>query len=121
MAATTITKAVITRNAATAMPTAGTVAANEGALVTYDKADQNILLILKNNITNATHTAVIVKGNALQGVADLEISIAASSEVVTMIESGRFANVSGTNKGKILVKDKSTSGTAIEVAAIVLP
>ena len=118
---TAITKGVITRNAATAAPTFGTVVANTGALVTFDKADQNILLKLKNNITNATHTAVIVKGNGLQGVADLEIPIAASSEVCIVVESGKFMNVSGTNKGKVLILDKTTSGTAIEVAAIVLP
>ena len=121
MAATTITKAVITRNAATAFPSYGTVAANEGTLVTFDKDDQKILLMLKNNITNATHTAVIKAGNGLQGVADLEIPIAQSSVVGVVVESGKFKNVSGTNKGKVLVQDKSTAGTAIEVAAIDLP
>lgn len=119
--AATITKAVITRNAATALPTAGTVVANTGLLVTFDKDDQKILLILKNNVTNATNTAVIKKGNGLQGVSDLEIPIAASSTVVTVIESGRFKNVSGDNKDRVLIQDKSTTGTSIEVSAIDLP
>lgn len=121
MALTTVTKTVITRNAVTAMPTAVTVATNEGAYVTYDKDDQKILLILKNNITNATHTAVIKKGNGLQGTADLEITLAASAEVVTVIESGKYVNVSGDNKGKIIVRDKATDTTTIDVKAIALP
>lgn len=122
MAATAITKTVVTRNAATAVPTAATVAKTDGALVTFDKDDQKILLLLKNNVTNVTHTAVIKKGNGLQGVSDLEITIGPSAEVVTVIESGRFMNVSGNNKGKVnIVSKDTTTGTQIEVRAIVLP
>lgn len=75
MGATAITKTVITRNAATNVPTAATVAKTDGALVTFDKDDQKILLLLKNNITNVTHTAVIKAGNGIQGVSDLEITL----------------------------------------------
>lgn len=122
MSATAITKTVVTRNAATAVPTAATVAKTDGALVTFDKDDQKILLLLKNNVTNATHTAVIKAGNGLQGVSDLEITLKGSAEVVTVIESGRFMDVSGDNKGKVnIVSKDATTGTQIEVRAIVLP
>ncbi len=122
MAATAITNAELKRNEAKAVPTAATVAKGDGALVTFDKADQNILLLLKNNVTNATHTAVIKKGNALQGVTDLEITLAGGEEVCVVVESGRFANVTGDNKGKVNVVSKdTTTGTQIEVRAIVLP
>jgi len=122
MGATAITKTVVTRNAATAVPTAATVAKTDGALVTFDKDDQKILLLLKNNVTNATHTAVIKAGNGLQGVSDLEITLEGSAEVVTVIESGRFMDVSGNNKGKVnIVSKDTTTGTQIEVRAIVLP
>jgi len=122
MGATAITKTVVTRNAATAVPTAATVAKTDGALVTFDKDDQKILLLLKNNITNVTHTAVIKAGNGLQGVSDLEITLEGSAEVVTVIESGRFMDVSGNNKGKVnIVSKDTTTGTQIEVRAIVLP
>ena len=122
MAATTITKTVITRNAATAVPAAATVAKTDGALVAFDKDDQKILLLLKNNITNATHTAVIKKGNALQGVSDLEITLDFEEEVCIVVESGRFMDVSGDNKGKVnIVSKDATTGTQIEVRAIVLP
>ena len=122
MALATVTKAVVTRNASTAAPTFATCATNEGAYITFDKDDQKILLEIKNQITNATHTAVIVAGNGLQGTADVEFTLAASTEVVTVLESGKFVNVSGDNKGKVIVKDKSTTNTnAIAVAAIALP
>jgi len=122
MSATAITKTVVTRNAATAVPSAATVAKTDGALVTFDKDDQKILLLLKNNITNATHTAVIKAGNGLQGVSDLEVTLAASSEACVVVESGRFVDVSGDNKGKVNIVSKDTvTGTQIEVRAVVLP
>ena len=127
MSATAITKTVVTRNAATAVPSAATVAKTDGALVTFDKDDQKILLLLKNNITNVTHTAVIKAGNGLQGVSDLEVTLVGSlaegtSEACVVVESGRFVDVSGDNKGKVnIVSKDTTTGTQIEVRAIVLP
>ena len=127
MAATAITKTVITRNAATNVPTAATVVKTDGALVTFDKDDQKILLLLKNNVSNVTHTAVIKAGNGIQGVSDLEITLTgtdttAGNEKAVVIESGKYMDVSGTNKGKVnIVSKDGTDGTQIEVRAIVLP
>ena len=122
MAATAITNTVLKRNEAKAMPTAATVAKTDGALVTFDKDDQKILLLLKNNVTNATHTAVIKAGNGLQGVTDLEVTLNAGAEACVVVESGRFMDVSGANKGKVnIVSKDTTTGTQIEVRAIVLP
>ena len=122
MSATAITKTELTRNTATAVPSAATVAKTDGALVTFDKDDQKILLLLKNNITNATHTATIKAGNGLQGVSDLSVTLAASAEKAIVIESGRFKNISGDNKGKVqIVSADTVTGTQIEVRAIVLP
>jgi len=122
MAATAITNTVLKRNEAKAMPTAATVAKTDGALVTFDKDDQKILLLLKNNVTNATHTAVIKAGNGLQGVTNLEVTLNAGAEACVVVESGRFMDVSGNNKGKVnIVSKDTTTGTQIEVRAIVLP
>ena len=127
MGATTITKTVITRNAATNVPTAATVVKDDGALVTFDKDDQKILLLLKNNVSNVTHTAVIKAGNGIQGVSDLEITLTgtnttAGNEKAVVIESGRYMDVSGDNKGKVnIVSKDTTTGNQIEVRAIVLP
>jgi len=122
MGATAITNTVLKRNEAKAVPTAATVAKTDGALVTFDKDDQKILLLLKNNVTNATHTAVIKAGNGLQGVSDLEVTLDEGAESCVVVESGRFMNVSGDNKGKVnIVSKDTTTGTQIEVRAIVLP
>ena len=121
MAAATVTNGVITRGAGTASPTTVAVTANEGALVTYDKADQNIMLVLENSSNTTTCTAVISKGNGLQGTTNLEITVGTASKVVTVIESGKYVNTSGTNKGKILVSDKVTTATILKVGAVVLP
>lgn len=121
MAASTVTYVSIPLNSGTTMPTGVTVAAGDGALVTIDKPDQNILLMLKNANTSVTQTAVIKAGNGLQGVADLEITLAASATKGVVVESGKFKNMSGTNKGKLNVRDKNTTGTNIEVSAVVLP
>jgi len=122
MAATKITNTVVTRNAATAVPSAATVANIDGALVTFDKDDQKILLLLKNNVAAVTHTAVIKAGNGLQGVTDLEVTLDGGAEACVVVESGRFMDVSGDNKGKVnIVSKDTTTGTQIEVRAIVLP
>lgn len=122
MAATEITNTVLKRNEAKAMPTAATVAKTDGALVTFDKDDQKILLLLKNNVSGATHTAVIKAGNGLQGVSDLEVTLDGEAEACVVVESGRFMDVSGDNKGKVnIVSKDTTTGTQIEVRAIVLP
>ena len=122
MALGAVTNAVCVRNAATAMGSFVDCTVNEGLLVDAGADDQKICLHIKNAITNATHTAVIVKGDGLQGTADLEVTLAQSTEKVIVVESGKYKLLSGTNKGKILIKDKSTTNTnAISVAAVVLP
>jgi hypothetical protein len=122
MTAAAVTSAVIGRNAATAMGAFVQIPTNDVCLVDAGKDDQKICIHIKNSITNATHTAVIDKGNGLQGVKDLEIPIAQSSEVVIVVESGAFKQMSGDNKGKIQIHDKSTTNTnALQVAAVVLP
>lgn len=122
MTVAAVTSAAGKRNGAVAMGTFVQVPTNDHAAVDGTKADQNIAIHIKNSITNATHTAVIAKGNGLQGVADLEIAIAASTEVVAVVESGAFKQVSGDNKGKILIRDKLTTNTnALQVAAVVMP
>jgi hypothetical protein len=122
MALGAVTSAVCVRNAATAMGAYVDCVVNEGLLVDATKDDQKILISIKNAITNATHTAVIVKGNGLQATADLEVPVAQSSTKVIVVESGAYKLLSGTNKGKILIKDKNTTNTnVISVAAVVLP
>lgn len=118
MAVVNIIKANIPLNGTVELPaTVAITAPADGAIVPYDKADHKIVLIIKNN-GGAEQTATIKKGNALQGVQDLVITLAAGKTHVAVIESGRFVNVSGTNKGKIQIIGSTTD---IQVAAIALP
>lgn len=122
MAANAVTNTVLAFNEAAAVPSAVTTAKGDGVLVTYDKPDQKILLLLKNAITNVTHTAVIKAGNAIQGVSDLEVTLNGGAEKCVVVESGRFIKASGEDKGKVnIVSKDATTGTQIEVRAIVLP
>jgi hypothetical protein len=88
MAATPITATALTGfNIAADMPATAAVAANEGALIAFSKADQKGLIILENSNTSATATAIISKGDGLQGTADLSITLEPSATSVVAIES----------------------------------
>lgn len=121
MAATAITNTALTRGTGAAFPTTAAVAANAGALIPAGYEDSKMLIILENSDTDTTATAKIVKGNGLQGVADLSVSVEPSSTSVVVVESGGFKDVSGDDKGKILVIDNDTTATTLKVACIVLP
>lgn len=121
MATTAITPEALTRNTFDLDSLAMTAAtlATDGFLVDVSGyADHKILLVFQNSGA-VDRTATIKKGNALQGVSDLVSGNIATTKFGTVaVESGRFKNVSGTNKGKILV---IPSHAELKMAAIVLP
>ena len=122
MAATAITPTVLTGfNAAAALPATAAVEANLGALIAFNKADQKGLIFLENSNATTTATAKIVKGDGLQGTADLSIEIDPSETKVISIESMKYLNLTGDNKGKVLVIDSDTTATTLKVAAVYLP
>lgn len=98
----------------TAMTTA--LNASDGALVAWDERDEKITLVIRNTATSEG-VAVVKAGNGYGGVADLEVPVAASSFVILALDSARFKNVSGENKGKVHITGPAT----IEVAAFKLP
>lgn len=108
MAVTAITKTNIPLGEGVAMPAAVACGA-DGAVIEYDKQDTKILLII------GTAEATIKAGNGIQGVADLVIPFTSGTKAV-VIESGKHVNVSGVNKGKILI-----TGATATVAALALP
>lgn len=98
--------------------TAATTAA-DGFVIDYTKDDDKTLLIVRNDHATVAQTITIKAGNGLQGVADTEaFSLAAGAIKVINLESGKFKNVSGTNKGKVLAIPSTTD---IKVAAVLLP
>jgi hypothetical protein len=60
----------------------------------------------------------IKAGNGIQGVNDYVESVPASSTTAIVLESGRFKNVSGEDKGKVIIMGASAD---IKLAVIELP
>lgn len=119
MAVAEITNVDLVRNEAKELVDAVAVDVTDGAKVDYtNRSDGRILLLLTNSNASKAKKATIVQGNSLQGVEDLEISIPANKTYVIVVESGKFMNVSGDNKGYVIIKGESAD---IKVQAVELP
>lgn len=75
-----------------------------------ERDDKSVIIV--NNATSSDVTVTVKAGNGIQGVSDLVLT-AKSGISVFKIESGRFKNVSGTYKGKIVLTSSGTPGVAI--------
>jgi hypothetical protein len=93
------------------------VDATDGAEFTMSERDDKYLILIQNASTSAK-TVTILHGNGIQGVCDLQETVAASSYVFVAIDSGRFKNVSGEDKGKVIIKGASAD---IKIAVFKLP
>lgn len=99
------------------------VAASSAMLTTPNSADgaefemgkDNKTLVLLVNDGSSASTTVIKAGNGIQGVADLSVALEAGKYTILCLDSGRFKNVSGADKGKVIL-----TGTA-KVAVFQLP
>lgn len=99
-----------------------TALATTGVAFECNQADEKTVFVAKNSDTSNAGTITVVKGNGLQGVADIEISVPKSGEVIFTLDSMFFKNASGTLnetdlKGKIVLK----GATTLSVAVIALP
>lgn len=91
--------------------------AADGGAFDMDGRDDKTVIFVQNAATSAK-TVTFKAGNGIQGVCDLEASVPASSTVPVVLDSGRFKNVSGEDKGKVIIMGASAD---IKVAVIVLP
>lgn len=87
--------------------------ASAAKAIEWSENDNKMILVV--NATTAT-TLTIKAGNGIQGVADLTLNVPVGVSLVKL-ESGRFKNVSGENKGKIVVVSAGTP--SVGVVAIV--
>ena len=83
--------------------------------IDYDNKSCGKILILIANSGEGPKKATIVKGNSLQGTEDLEVSVTNSKTVAIVIESGKFENVSGENKGKVVIKGEDAESLKVQV------
>ena len=93
------------------------VDASAGAEYAASGRDDKTLLLIQNAATSAK-TVTVKAGNGIQGVNDLSVSVPASSTTALVLDSGRYKNVSGDDRGKIIVLGESAD---IKLAVIVLP
>lgn len=102
-----------------ALTTALTAAvdASDGAEFAMEERDDKYLLLIQNGATSAKEIT-IKAGNGIQGVNDLTHTLGASSFTFVQIESGRFKNVTGPDKGKVIIKGASAD---IKVAVFKTP
>jgi hypothetical protein len=101
-----------TAAAYTALTTAAD--ATEGAEITWNERDDKYLVFI-HNAGSAAATVTIKAGNGIQGVNDLSMSLAAGQYTFVSLDSGRFKNVSGDDKGKVIITG------AVKLAVFKLP
>lgn len=123
MAATTITVQALTKRNAFATPADFTgitaaVDATDGALVPFGERDDKYLILIQNVNTTTAKSVTIKGGDSYQAGGDLTLEIAKSKYTFVAIDSGRFLNTTGTNKGKIHITGTSVD---IQVAVFKLP
>lgn len=93
------------------------VDATDGAEVALNHHDERTVILVQNTATTEG-TVTLKAGNGIQGVNDEVCTIAPSSTVLIVPESGRFKLVSGADKGKLLI---TASANTITVTVIQLP
>lgn len=75
----------------------------------FSERDDKVVLVIT---ATAATTLTIKAGNGIQGVADHTLTVPIGTSLVKL-ESGRFKNVTGENKGKIVVVSPSTPSVGI--------
>ncbi|MEG0571406.1 MAG: hypothetical protein RR497_07160 [Oscillospiraceae bacterium] len=97
------TKAKFNNNALITVPTA---LGAEGGYINFSGEDSKTILIIDGA------TATINAGNGIQGTNSLVVPFTSGRSRVVVLESGKFVNTSGTNKGKVII---TGAGATVEV------
>ena len=117
MAATEITITRVEREKVATIPATAAVDTTDGAALDWNCADGKLLLIVENADSAAAKSATVVNGGGLHGMGDLTLSIAQSSKMAIVLDSGKYKQVSGAYKGKLWIKGEDAN---IKVAAMEL-
>lgn len=101
--------------------------ANDGAEFVMDDKSEKFVLVAVNKASTSVNATVIVKaGNHLQSAfGDVSVTLAQNAIAHLVLESARFKNVSGDDKGKVILSSLDATGAAgsadIQVKVIKLP
>ncbi len=85
--------------------------ADTAKALSWNEGDEKLILVVQNSGSSATDITVKA-GNGIQGVSDKKFAVPAGVSLLKL-ESGRFKNVSGTNKGKIVVVSTGTPSVGV--------
>nr|DAQ49148.1 MAG TPA: hypothetical protein [Caudoviricetes sp.] len=85
--------------------------ANTEKAIDWSESDERITLVIVNGGDAAT-SLTVKAGNGIQGVTDLTLTVQKGTSLVKL-ESGLYKNVSGINKGKVVVKSAGTPSVGV--------
>lgn len=100
------------RNTIAAVTLEALTASTAKAIDWSEKDEHTVLVINASAQTDLTVKA----GNGIQGVTDLVLTVPQGVSLVKL-ESGRFKNVSGANKGKVIVVSTGTPSVGVVALA----
>ena len=119
MAVTAITPVKLVRNTfSDAIAANAAVNADDGAIFTRSDSDHRYLIVVENASGDTAKTVKIKAGDSYAATVDIEQELAAGTTRYINIDSARFKNLSGTNKGKVLITGTDAN---IKVSVYILP
>lgn len=89
----------------------------EGGEIVWDERDDQVVVLVENTHESEAATVVLKAGNGIQGVTDETVTLKSGEYTLIRLESGRFKNVSGSDKGKVVLQ----GNTSVKVAVFVTP
>lgn len=98
-----------------------------GAEFEMAQRDEKYVIVVKNAAETAVSvTAIINAGDSLQSAFGDEVKELSQNEIAyAVIDSGRFKNLTGDNKGKVIITSLDANGTAgstdLQIKVIKLP
>lgn len=100
--------ALVMRNELAKVELEALTASTEKALEWDENDDRTILVVSATSQTDIT----VKQGNGIQGVTDIKFTVPIGTSLIKL-DSGMFKNVTGTNKGKIVVVSTGTPSVGI--------
>lgn len=91
----------------------------DGAYFVMAKGGDKYVIGIKNASSSSGDKTITIKaGNGLQGTNDISLALAKDAIAWVVLDSGKFKNVYGVNKGKVILTGISTD---LKVKVIELP
>lgn len=84
----------------------------DGGEINWQEKDSSIVILAQNTAT-AEGKVTLIHGDGSSAMMDMDIPVPASSTVCFNIDSARFKNLTGDNRGKVLVSGPTTLSLAV--------